>query len=67
MPLLSPPVNPLPQEMTEPSSLSAAKALMVEKIWLTPLPSPAMPLLSPPFVGSPQVTTEPSSYSAAKA
>ena len=54
--------------MTEPSALSAAKALEVEKIWLTPERSwLATALLSPPPMESPQVTTEPSAFSAAKA
>ena len=34
--LLFPPREESPQVMTEPSSLSAAKAEPVEKIWLTP-------------------------------
>mgnify|MGYP000414096406 CR=1 FL=1 len=32
----SPPLESLPQEITEPSSFSAAKAYIVVKSWLTP-------------------------------
>ena len=50
----------------EPSAFNAAKAWVVEKIWLTPeLSWLATVLLSPPY--HPQVTTEPSALSAAKA
>ena len=54
--------------MTEPLSLSAAKALSVEKIWLTPEErEEATADASPPPEESPQVMTEPLSLSAAKA
>ena len=53
--------------MTEPSSLSAAKAYLVEKIWLTPEAREEETAdESPPKEESPQVMTEPSSLSAAK-
>ena len=54
--------------ITEPSSLSAAKARSVEKIWLTPEESEeATADESPPSLEDPQVITEPSFLSAAKA
>ena len=54
--------------ITEPSSLSAAKAHVVEKIWLTPEESEeATADESPPSLEDPQVITEPSFLSAAKA
>ena len=54
--------------MTEPSSLSAAKACEVEKIWLTPEDSEEETEDElPPLSEYPQVMTEPSSFSAAKA
>ena len=54
--------------MTEPSSLSAAKAHCVEKIWLTPEESEEATVEElPPANAAPQVMTEPSSLSAAKA
>ena len=54
--------------MTEPSSFTAAKALSVEKSWLTPEAREEETAdESPPRVESPQVMTEPSFLSAAKA
>ena len=54
--------------MTEPSSLRAAKALLAEKIWVTPEASEAETAdESPPQEESPHVMTEPPSLSAAKA
>ena len=53
--------------MTEPSSLRAAKASKVEKIWLTPdeIDEETADEL-PPLMELPQVITEPSSLTAAK-
>ena len=64
----SPPSSESPQVMTEPSSLSAAKAYIDEKIWLTPeVREEEIADESPPRDEDPQVMTEPSSLSAAKA
>ncbi|WP_228051753.1 hypothetical protein, partial [Sphaerospermopsis aphanizomenoides] len=53
---------------TEPSLFSAAKALSLENIWVTPDTSLHFTLLlSPPDPEFPQVTTDPSLFSAAKA
>ena len=53
--------------MTEPSSLTAAKALSVEKMWLTLEESEVeTDDESPPTWELPHVTTEPSSLIAAK-
>ena len=53
--------------MTEPPSLSAAKASKVEKTCVTPEESWLLTLLlSPPLEEYPQVMTEPPSLSAAK-
>ena len=66
--LLSPPCEEFPQVTIEPSFFSAAKALLLEKSWVTPEDSSALTLLlSPPLEESPQVMTEPSYFSAAKA
>ena len=52
--------------ITDPSSFSAAKASLVEKIWLTPeLREDSTADELPPL--PPQVTTDPSSFSAANA
>ena len=54
--------------MTEPSSFTAAKARVVEKIWLTPEAREEETAdESPPLLEDPQVMTEPSSFTAAKA
>ena len=65
---LLPPNDVLPQETTEPSALSAAKAYSVAKILLTPeLSKLATEELLPPALELPQLMTEPSALSAAKA
>ena len=65
--LLSPPQSERPQVTTEPSSFNAAKAAVVEKIWLTPELSSVATGLLLAASRNPQVTTEPSSFNAAKA